>query len=65
MDKINLYYIVRKGTNDRTLTRDRTVLISDSDAADCEIKQWAIDGENISIADFEEKFEDKDGEYRG
>jgi len=60
MDKENLYYIVIKGTNDRRVTTSKDPLIADSDAADLEIKEWAKNCEKVSVADFEEKFEDKE-----
>ena len=61
MDKKNLYYVVKKGTNARTITLDKRPLIMDSEAADLEIKAWAPTHEKITIADFEERFVDKDG----
>jgi len=62
MDKQNLYYVVKKGTNNRAQTLDKCASIMDSDAADLEIKNWSPNHEKISIADFEEKFVDKDAE---
>ena len=62
MDKRNLYYIVKKGTNDRIQTIDKRPYIAESDAADLEIETWAPKCEKISIADYEEKFEDKESE---
>lgn len=62
MDRKNLYYIVTKGTNDRLQTVDKRPFISESDAADREIDKWSKDREKILIADFEDKFEDKDVE---
>ena len=62
MDKENLYYLVVKGTNDRRTVYSKDPFIADSDAADLERKTWANNCEKISIADFEEKFVDKDAE---
>lgn len=62
MDKQNLYYIVTKGTNNRSLTTDKCLLICDSDAADREIELWAPYSEKISIADYEATFEEQEVE---
>lgn len=62
MDKNNLYYLVTKGTNDRSLTKNKQPLIMESGAADEEIQGWAPMSEKISIADYEKKFVDQEAE---
>lgn len=66
MDKEKLYYIVKKGTNDRIDGRKGEVLIADSEAISREMNYhrevYGADGEleGISIADYEKKFRDNE-----
>lgn len=62
MDKENLYYIVRKGTNDRMTGMNKSVLMIGPNITDSQIEFYGLNFEKISVADYEERFVDKETE---
>jgi len=60
MDKENLYYIVRKGTNNRMLCIDKSVLIIDQDIFPTNFECRGAGYDQISIAEYEKKYCESD-----
>ena len=60
MEKSNLFYIVRKGTNQRILNMDKTPFIVESEYIDRILEEYPYDNNRhtkISIEEYSLKFE--------
>lgn len=56
MDKENLYYIIRRGTNERMSRNSKDALISELSVVDEILSSYGSKFEMITIAEYETKF---------
>ena len=59
MDKTQLYYIIRSGTNQRTLNTDKSPFVVDAETIESILREYPYinsEHEKITIEEYEQKF---------